>query len=231
MHVKFGALMTDARGKIGGHVFSNSLGGAVLRTNSIKSHSFSQSQNNVKSRLAQISQLWSTLTQNQVKQWNKRASMILKSNVFGDKKTFTGFAFFQECNNTLSLIGSALISTPVYPVSFTAFPVPIMAATVGGVFTATWLLDPVLTGLKVLVYATAPTKIGRKIHDNDYYLIGVLPTIVAHVADLSALYLAKFTSLAALGQQLGVKFVVCDAAGGQRPEGKGMAVTGFVIST
>lgn len=229
MHVKFGALMTDARGKIGGHVFSSSLGGAVLRTNSIKSKSFTDSQNTIKSRLAQISQLWGTLTATQVKFWNKMASMQTHTNVFGDKKTFTGFAFFQECNNNLLQIGSSTILVPGSISAIPIFTMPAIIATHLGVLTATWTLDPVLTGYKVLVYATAPMPVGRKIQDNNYYCIGLMPTIVAHVVDLSALYLAKFYSISAAGSQIGIAFVpICTTTGGKTSHAK-LAITGLIV--
>ena len=59
MKLKFGAIVTDGRGKIGGHVASKNRSGAYLRTKVTPSNPNTVAQVQVRSILASLSQSWS----------------------------------------------------------------------------------------------------------------------------------------------------------------------------
>src|SRR3546814_20356183 len=61
--VKFGALMTDARGKLGGHVFSKNRAGSYLRTKVTPVNPQTSYQTSVRALFGAISPQWSGLSQ------------------------------------------------------------------------------------------------------------------------------------------------------------------------
>ena len=74
MKIKFGAIVTDGRGKIGGHVASKNRSGAYMRTKVTPSNPNTASQSQARSILASASQNWRNLTDSQRKAWNNAVS-------------------------------------------------------------------------------------------------------------------------------------------------------------
>src|SRR6056297_1294291 len=102
MKMKFGALVTDGRGKIGGQVASKNRYGSYLRTKVTPSNPQTASQLNVRSVLAALSSGWRDLTQAQRDGWNAAVLDFQKTNVFGDTITPTGKNLYTRLNAALS---------------------------------------------------------------------------------------------------------------------------------
>lgn len=96
--VKFGAMMVDARGKLGGHVYSKNRGGAYMRTKVTPTNPQSLDQSEVRSIFGSISQSWSNLTDDQRATWNGAVENFKTTDVFGDLRTPSGKALFQRLN-------------------------------------------------------------------------------------------------------------------------------------
>lgn len=105
--VKFGAMMVDARGKLGGQVFSKNRGGAYIRTKVTPSNPNSLSQSGVRSIFGSISSGWSSLTDQERASWNNAVDDYKQTDVFGDLKTPSGKALYQRLNQNLLLSGQA----------------------------------------------------------------------------------------------------------------------------
>jgi len=87
MKIKFGALVVDGRGKIGGHVASKNRGGAYLRTKVTPVNPQTSFQNAVRNRLTAFAQAWRGLAASQRAAWNSSVSDFSKTDIFGDIKT------------------------------------------------------------------------------------------------------------------------------------------------
>ena len=79
MKLKFGAIVTDGRGKIGGHVMSKNRGGAYMRTKVTPSNPRSTAQTTVRSHLTTLSQGWRGLSATAIAAWNSAVSSFTKS--------------------------------------------------------------------------------------------------------------------------------------------------------
>ena len=97
--IKFGMMMTDARGKLGGQVFSKNRGGAYIRTKVTPSNPRSTFQQAIRSLLSTFSQQWSALTEAQRASWNGAVANWSKTDIFGDIKNPTGKNLFVRLNN------------------------------------------------------------------------------------------------------------------------------------
>ena len=114
MKIKFGAIVTDGRGKIGGHVASKNRGGAYLRTKVTPSNPNTVAQSTARTLLASIAQGWSGLTEEQRLAWNNAVSDWSKTDIFGDIKNPSGLNLYVKLN--ANLLGSQQSAISVPPV-------------------------------------------------------------------------------------------------------------------
>ena len=105
MKLKFGAIVTDGRGKIGGHVASKNRAGAYLRTKVTPSNPNTVAQAQARGILASLSQGWGQLTDSQRKGWNEAVKEYGSTDIFGDIKNPSGINLFVKLNSNLVSVG------------------------------------------------------------------------------------------------------------------------------
>lgn len=105
MKLKFGAIVTDGRGKIGGHVASKNRAGAYLRTKVTPSNPNTVAQVQARSILGSLSQMWQTLTDSQRSGWNDAVKEWGTTDIFGDIKNPSGINLFVKINANLISVG------------------------------------------------------------------------------------------------------------------------------
>jgi hypothetical protein len=228
MKIKFGAIITDGRGKIGGHVASKNRAGAYLRTKVTPVNAQNPAQTEVRNRFATLSQAWRALTQALILAWNAAVPDFAKTDIFGDLKQPTGFNLYQRLNNNLITVGEDAIDTPPLPgsvgeVTASSLAIAEGAATMSLVMGAA---VPLVTAVKV--FATAPVSAGKTFVKSEYRLIDVLAAEATSPVNLKTAYLAKYGSLGMAGQKIFVKLVAVNTTTGQ--EGSPSAVSGVVAA-
>lgn len=110
--IKFGMMMTDARGKLGGQVFSKNKSGSYVRTKVTPTNPRTAKQMASRSILGTLSAGWNALTLAQVTAWNKAVDQWAKTDIFGDLKNPTGKNLFVSLNKNLLGIGEDVINLP-----------------------------------------------------------------------------------------------------------------------
>lgn len=110
MKLKFGAIVTDGRGKIGGHVASKNRSGAYLRTKVTPSNPNTVAQAQARSILSSLSQGWSQLTDGQRQGWNDAVKEWGTTDIFGDIKNPSGINLFVKLNANLMSVGYPSLS-------------------------------------------------------------------------------------------------------------------------
>lgn len=110
MKLKFGAIVTDGRGKIGGHVASKNRAGAYLRTKVTPSNPNTVAQMQARSILASLSQRWQTLSESQRSGWNDAVKEWGTTDIFGDIKNPSGINLFVKLNANLISVGLPQVS-------------------------------------------------------------------------------------------------------------------------
>lgn len=109
--IKFGMMMTDARGKLGGQVFSKNRAGAYIRTKVTPSNPQTQAQMQSRSLLGTLSVGWNALTDEQRASWNGAVDSWAKTDVFGDIKKPSGKNLYVSLNKNLGLVSLPFIET------------------------------------------------------------------------------------------------------------------------
>ena len=101
MKIKWGMMMTDGRGKLGGQVASKNRAGAYIRTKVTPVNPRTTAQQSIRSLFGAVASAWRSLTQEQVNSWNEATEFWQKTDIFGDLKKPSGFALFQRLNTGL----------------------------------------------------------------------------------------------------------------------------------
>lgn len=189
--IKFGMMMTDARGKLGGQVFSKNRGGAYIRTKVTPSNPQTQAQAQVRSNLATLSSGWNSLTAQQIAQWNGAVNDWTSTDVFGDIKKPTGKNLYVKLNVNLLNSGQPTFANPPAKLDL-----PALVDIDVDVTTATDTLEidglPVFAEGKYQIEACAPVPIGVNFVKNKFRVISYETQAIAGVVDVSTAYINKF---------------------------------------
>lgn len=213
--VKWGAIVVDGRGKLGGHVFTKTRSGATMRTKVTPVNPQSPAQAAARSRLGSQSQAWRGLTEAQRIGWNDLAQRTAKTNIFGDQYFPTGKNLFTGLNSNLLLVrerplsaAPELVEMPVIvsmdpTVSVVAGEIDLAIATEG------------VTGQAVLVIeATAKQSAGRFNFDGSYRVI-MAPGSTEDLQVVYANYVAKF-GVPSVGSKIAFRVYYINSVSGQQ---------------
>lgn len=225
MKIKFGALVVDGRGKIGGHVASKNRGGAYLRTKVTPVNPQTSFQNAVRNRLTAFAQAWRGLTASQRNAWNNAVSDFAKTDIFGDIKQPSGINLYVKLNANLDSVGVSALSLPPLP-SEVSPVLTISGSAAAGVpaLSVSFTPDPVPADTAFILMATAQVSPGKSFLKNEYRELSVLDAASTSPKNALADYNARFGSLVA-GQKIGLGLVPVNKLTGQ----KGQMITTSII--
>lgn len=194
--IKFGAMMVDARGKLGGHVFSKNRAGAYVRSKVTPSNPQTADQVAQRALLASASQSWRGLSEAERLAWNGAVQNYATTNVFGDIVNPTGATLHTRLNINVALVGGAALTTPPLPVGITS-PAGLTLTAAAGTptFEVAWTGGAVPAGTKMVVEATPMVSVGRYNVNNRFRTIGTVAAAATSPQDLITEYEAKFGSL------------------------------------
>jgi hypothetical protein len=202
MKVKFGAIVTDGRNKIGGHVMSKNRAGSYMRTKVSPSQPYSTYSANVRARLANISIAWRGLTEAVRTLWNNAVSDWKSTDIFGDTKTPSGFNLYQKLNNNASIVGASAIANPPSPLAVPCFAT-FSAICDNSDGSVTLAFTPAIAATeKVKLFASAAQSGGKSFVKSELRLIGVLDSTNTTPYVATAMYNAKFGAVGAVGKKI-----------------------------
>lgn len=218
MLIKFGSIVTDGRGKLGGHVYSKNRGGAYVRTNAIPSNPQTSHQQAGRGRLGTLSQQWSTLTASQIAAWNAAAPDFPRTNVFGDKKLLSGKNLFVGINYMLLLVGESVSSTPPVPSEVEVATDLNISQPVTTSGSEAFEIEPTVTGAidHLVIEATAPMTAGTSYFKNKLRVIKVEDSYSTGEIDVWGEYVARFGEPVS-GKRIGIRVFGVNNSGQKSP--------------
>ena len=110
--IQFGMMMTDARGKLGGQVFSKNRAGAYIRSKVTPSNPQTLDQQANRALLGSTSRGWSSLSEANRTAWNAAVVNWPMKTIFGATSIPSGKSLYVMLNKNLAAIGEAGINTP-----------------------------------------------------------------------------------------------------------------------
>lgn len=228
MKMKFGAIVVDGRGKIGGHVASKNRAGAYLRTKVTPVNGQTSFQNVIRNRFTNLAQSWRGLTEAMRIAWNAAVADYARTDIFGDLKQPTGFNLYQRLNNNLSIIGQAGILVPPLPEAVGEVTGVSLAIAAGAGTISLVMSGAVPANTSVKVLATPPMSAGKSFVKSEFRMIEILATAATTPVDLKSAYEAKFGSVGVEGQKVFVKLIAVNLTTGQT--GTPSSVSGIVAA-
>jgi len=225
--IMFGALATDARGKIAGVVYSKNAAGAYIRQKVSPTQSLTTRRGTVRERITNLSKYWSaTLTAAQVLAWNAFAKNNPVSDVFGRSQTLSGIQTFCRLNAEILNCGGTQIDDPPGSLTISGITTMTVTATAGSpdVLSIAFGPTPLDANLKLNIFATQPLPSGRTFTKNYLRWIAASAAAQATPYNAAAAYLAKFGAMTA-GNKIGIQASVVDITTGAKTTGLYSLVT------
>jgi len=225
--VKYGAMVTDARGSIDGVVYSRSQYGAYVRVKVSPSQPQTPYQLNVRQTLASLAQAWgSVLTPEQRADWNVFSAAHPITDVFGNSQILSGIACYCRVNAVIIAAGGARIddAPPTFAVDpLTTLTITMSAAaqSVSMAFGAT----PLAAGTKLYIWATPKLLPGRDFYKPLLRFIGCSAAAQATPFVATTLWTTRFPAAFILGDRVAFIVAVVDPATGAVTVGLSQVVT------
>ena len=112
-NIKFGNGWADARGKVGGVIYSKNKGGSYARNYTKPTNPRTPAQVAQRNRFSYVSSNWRLLTSPEREAWNFAASQVPVSNKVGERINLTGAQYFNRQNlQVFSGGGTTIITSP-----------------------------------------------------------------------------------------------------------------------
>lgn len=212
---KFGMMMVDARGKLGGHVFTKARNGATIRTKVTPTNPQTSFQALVRNRLASLSSGWSSLSESDRASWNSGTALFPKTNIFGDTYLPSGKNLYIGLNSNLLNAGSSPLPVCPAPIEFPEFFVDSIALHTGVLGLAIDVEGGALDNFVVMYEATAPLSLGIGNFSGRFRQILASQDSPADGPTLQTAYQDKFGSYA-VGSQIAFRISLISAVSGQK---------------
>lgn len=132
MKIKWGALVVNGSGKLGGHVASKNRGGNYLRTLVTPSNPQTQFQQAGRGVFTQLTQGWSGLSDAERETWNNATDSFTRTDAFGDVRELSGKGLYISLNKERELVGLPFISIAPSPGPIEVPTLPTAAFLVSG---------------------------------------------------------------------------------------------------
>lgn len=161
MKAKFGSIVTDGRGKLGGHFFSRNIGGNFLGTKVSQNAKITNKYGRRNRFVIILAQYWRGLTDGQRAAWNNAVYDFMGTDVFGDLRKPSGFDLFKKLGyNTLEAGHGIQLLPPLPGCDYILDSLSIIASR--GVDNITFNFTPELPeGYHILVYISTQKSPGK----------------------------------------------------------------------
>lgn len=222
MKLKFGAIVVDGSGKIGGHVVSKNRGGKYLRTKVTPTNPSTVAQQNARALLSSLSTAWADLTEAQRLSFNNAVASFSTTDIFGDIKNPSGFNLYVKLNANLSNAGLAGIITAPEKIEVPYTVINVATASIASTAMTIEFGSAAYDGEIVLVSATPSLSLGKSNVNSEFRGIGAF-LVAAGEVDVYDAYIAKF-GVPSIGGNVTIKVEPVVATGQ-----KGTAQTAKVV--
>lgn len=189
--LKFGAIITDMKGKLGGQVFQGGNNSKVIRNNSYKKGTSTTARQAANRLIYSVSTLWRGLNDTQRGEWATAALSWGFVDKFGNAYYGNGYQCFMAFNTGRLQSFEAVVSSPNAPVSAESAGVFVISADDATVMDVNWDVDTTVVQ-NFLLYMTAPTTAGKNPNNLKYRFITSGATNGATSGSCSAEYDAVY---------------------------------------
>lgn len=159
--IKFGSIITDSRGSIGGHTIKWTRAGMVIQTKATPLRKQTPRQTTVRANFANLTQRWwDELSPTERDDWRALAAANPRPNRWGDEFPLTGLALYVSVNQNLLRAGLSSTDTAPSDQTVTAPSSCTLTATAPNTASLAFAASPVPTDHIAVLYSTPPLSPG-----------------------------------------------------------------------
>ena len=191
----YGPIVSDARNKEGGVVFTKTRFGSMARRKVSPTQPRSSSQMNVRASFTALSKLWSDATMDNYRAaWIALADSYPVKDVFGQSQKLTGHQMFVRLNRALQTISV----NPILPAPASLsvpYPGTLTLAKAGGPPITSLSVDvatPPTAAEKGVIFATSPQSPGRATAGAKFRKLKLINSLTTLPSDILPEYITKF---------------------------------------
>lgn len=173
MKTKFGSIVINGSGRLGGHSMGSGGRGSYLCNHSVKKKTASPAQIANRLRVNQINRHWNSLSGFQKKSFDNAVSLWVDSDMFGDVQLLTGKQLHFKFNMFNLLAGQNMITSPPGKIKLPYVKIEaIQKISFNNRIRFLGNTTP-YTGYKTLIYASKIMKQSVAVNDSDYRYLGI----------------------------------------------------------
>lgn len=199
--IKFGQIISEARGKVAGMVFSKNRSGSFIRTKATPIQPRTIHTQRLRSNLSAAAKAWQGFSDTVRAEFTAHADEALIRNSLGDKVRISGFNFY------IALCRNAFLITSPLPVTYPGSTQP--GAVTSFSAACSYVPDKILltfapeipTTDSWVIYATRPMSLGRKPSSSDFRFIGFMEHTETSPFDITTYYVNKYGGIPKVGTQ------------------------------
>src|SRR6185369_4514350 len=197
--IKFGSVITDSRGSIGGHTLKWSRAGNVLGTKPQPKQEKTARQRAIQANFSTLTKRWwNNLTSTQRDDWRALAAANPRSNIWGDEYPLTGLAYYVKLNQTLHQAGYSNTDTAPADQAVTSPLTATLTATAPATMSLAYTTTPTPTDHIAYLLMTPPLSPGRSTFDGSFFFVAAGTAGQTSPWNIAAAYAARgFTIVAA----------------------------------
>lgn len=183
--VKYGAMITELKGSVGGQTFQSCRGGYILRSKPVSPKVRSSVQSLIRGLTGNLASSWRGLSQADRDSWDAVAPSYPHTDKFGDPATFIGYELYVRANFYLQLVGVAPIQTGLLPdILWDPVALTITSSVATSTMDLNWFGGAVGAGMRLLVRLSRPLSAGRTYRASDLIVVGSVTSGTASPYDL-----------------------------------------------
>jgi hypothetical protein len=218
MKAKFGAIITDGRGKLGGKVFSKNHYGIYEKIKVTPTNPASPYSALIRANHKSIVLAWELLTDSDRYTWNAGTKNFPQKNTFGDTVYLSGFALFLKLNINRLLLNQSIINTcPAITKNTNISDASCEVREIDNTVMLTFS-PPCPADFNYKVYASASLSPGISYSNKRFKLIAKLTSLDLSTFDLSTAYNTRFGNVGSLGKKVFFKIIPTEIATGHECE-------------
>jgi hypothetical protein len=223
-NVKYGSIVTDMKGKVGGQTFKGTKAGGVLQNNAtpVKGAKLTKADAgraiNPYVNMAAVSSSWRALSDSQRSDWNGAAPSFPFKNKFGVLYTASGYQLYVSCNLNSFILGGPQITVPPDPTELVPCPTWTFGDMTAGGFSVL-AVDATDVAYKYAVYATPSYSKGRAFEIGRSKLICIMTAAQFEAEFTIETFYKNIFGPAAAGQKIWVLIEPIRIVDGRAAEG------------
>lgn len=214
MKYKFGSIITDGSGKLGGQVFSRNHYGNFVKNKVSPIQPNTVSQLNLRSIMASVTSAWESLTDSQRFEWSKFSESYPQKDRFGHTFYLSGFNFFRKINMVRLTQSMPLLSSPLAPLPFPVWELVDITAFSLNPSIFCFINPSPPAGYIYQVFSTPVLSPGVNYCKGKFVLIGNIVEGADYPCDIYSLWFAKFNGTLLPGYAIFFKIALVDTNSG-----------------